>query len=105
MAKSVAVFPNEKELAAMRVRLSRSKASYVLPPDASAVDRAKHEVCAKILRYMRKERLTQRQLAAKIGIPETRVSEVVHYHIGKFTLDRLVGYLEQVHPRVTVRVA
>ena len=49
--------------------------------------------------------MTQRELAKALGTPETRVSEIVHYRIEKFTLDRLLGYLQMVKPMVTLRVA
>jgi hypothetical protein len=37
--------------------------------------------------------------------PETRVSEIVHYRIQKFTLDKLVAYLQVIKPMLTFRVA
>jgi predicted XRE-type DNA-binding protein len=105
MAKTKNTFPSDQELKVMRKKLSRGAASYVLPPDASAVEKAKYDVCRQILVYMHTKGLNQRELAAKASIPETRVSEVVHYHIWKFTLDRLMGYLEKLNPRVTFKVA
>ena len=105
MAKVKNEFPSDAELRRMRTKLSRGRASFVLPPDASSVDRAKYEVCRQILLYMHAKGLSQRELANKMGIPETRVSEVVHYHIRKFTLDRLLGYLEKLNPNLSVKVA
>ncbi len=98
-------FPSESELKRMRRKLSRGRASYVLPPDASSVEKAKYEICKQVLLYMHANGLTQRELATRMGIPETRVSEVVHYRIWKFTLDRLLGYLEKLNPKVVLKVA
>lgn len=97
--------PNRKTLKAMEKKLSRVPGTFLLPPGADAVDRTKYEICRQIVLYMHAKGLTQRQLAKKIGIPETRVSEIVHYRIQKFTVDRLLTYLEAVNPKVTVRVA
>jgi predicted XRE-type DNA-binding protein len=105
MAKAKSVFPSDEELSRVRKKLSRGRASFVLPPGASSVDRAKYEVCRQILLYMHAKGLSQRELASKIGIVETRVSEVVHYHIWKFTLDRLLGYLEKLNPKLSLKVA
>lgn len=105
MAKAKTTFPAEEELKTMRKKLSRGRASYILPPGSSSVDRAKYEVCRQILLYMHAKGLNQRELAAKMGTPETRISELVHYHIWKFTLDRLMGYLEKLNPRVSFKVA
>ena len=98
-------FPSEKKLALMRRKLAKVKGSYVLPPEADAIDRAKYEICRQIPIYMHKKGLTQRQLAKQMGVPETRVSEIVHYRIWKFTLDRLLGYFERVNPKVVLKVA
>ena len=97
-------FPSDEELKRMRKKLGRAKGSYVLPPDSSSVDRAKYEICRQVLLYMRDHSLSQRELAARMKIAETRVSEVVHYHIWKFTLDRLLGYLEILRPGVSLRI-
>lgn len=98
-------FPSEKTLAVMRKKLAKAKGSYLLPPDADAIDRAKYEICRQILIYMHKKGLSQRQLAKQMGIPETRVSEIVHYRIWKFTLDRLLGYFEKINPKLVLKVA
>lgn len=105
MAKAKSVFPNDEELKRVRGKLSRGRASFILPPNASSVDRAKYEMCRQILLFMHSKGMSQRELATKIGIPETRVSEVVHYHIWKFTLDRLLGYLEKLNPKLSLKVA
>lgn len=98
-------FPSDKTLALMRKKMAKVKGSYVLPPDADAIDRAKYEICRQILLYMHKKGLSQRELARQMGIPETRVSEMVHYRIWKFTLDRLVAYFEKINPKVALKVA
>src|SRR5689334_5965261 len=105
MAKSKFKFPSEKNLKAARKKLEASKGTYLLPPDAAAVDRAKYDLCRKILIYMHTKGLSQRQLANAMGIPETRVSEIVHYRIWKFTIDRLLEYYERVNPKVDFNVA
>lgn len=105
MSKNRNPFPSDEELKRMRKKLSRAQGSYALPPGASSVDRAKYEICRQILIFKRTQGLTQRELAALIEIPETRVSEVVHYRIMKFTLDRLLGYLEKLNPQVSFKVA
>lgn len=97
-------YPSAKELKTMSEKLALVKGSYILPSNAGAVDKAKYDVCKHILVYMHREDLSQRQLAEKIGVPETRISEVVHYRINKFTLDRLIEYYEKLNPKVSVEV-
>ena len=105
MKKKTKKFPKASELDKMEKILSKSEGSYILPPDAGAVEKGKYEVCKHILVFMHKKGLSQRQLAKKMGIPETRVSEIVHYKISKFTLDKLVSYYEKLNPKVSLSVA
>ena len=105
MKKKTKKFPKASDLDKMEKVLSKSIGTYILPPDAGAVEKAKYDVCKHILVYMHKKGLTQRQLARKMGIPETRVSEIVHYKISKFTLDKLVSYYEKINPKASLSVA
>ena len=98
-------FPSEEKLKQIRKESKKWKGSYVLPVNASAVDQAKYDVCEKILIYKQRKELSQRELAAKMEIPETRVSEIVHYRIWKFTLDRLMDYYQKINPKAVLRVA
>ena len=98
-------FPEEKELRKMRALASKATGTRVLPPNSSALDRAKWEVCKQLILFMQKKKLSQRQLALMIGVPESRISEISHYKLSKLTLDRLVNYYERIKPTVVFRVA
>jgi hypothetical protein len=98
-------FPNEHELQLIRKKIAKSRGSMGLKSDASPLDRAKYDVCEQILIYMKKKKITQRQLAQLLKAPESRVSEIIHYRIDKFSLDRLIGYLQLVKPMITLRIA
>jgi predicted XRE-type DNA-binding protein len=98
-------FPGEEELKQIRKSTAKKKGSYGLPSDATALDRAKYDVCEEILIYMKRRKMTQRDLAVVLETSETRVSEIVHFHIDKFTLDRLIGYLQMLRPMLTLKVA
>lgn len=100
-------FPSEAELKDVRERLSQGPAAKVLPRDASPVDRAKFMICQEIVMYKNKHRLTQRQLAEKIGENESLISKVIHYNVVEFTIDRLLKFLNAVVPnaKITISVA
>lgn len=98
-------FPSEATLRQIRKKMSRAKGSRTLPPDADLLDKSKYELCRQFVKHCLDNQLTQRELAAMLGINESRVSEIVHYHIHKLTLDRLVRYLEKIRPKAEVKVA
>jgi hypothetical protein len=56
-------------------------------------------------RRLAREREEGRRFNVYEAVNESRVSEIVHYHIHKLTLDRLVKYLEKIKPKAEVKVA
>lgn len=101
----MAKFPSENELKRIRKMMSKVRGSFGLNPNATPLEHAKYDVCEQILIYMKKKKLTQRDLAMLLATSETRISEIVHYRIDKFTLDRLVAFLQLVKPMLTLKVA
>lgn len=94
---------SEAEIRKIRKSMARTKGAAHLPPDASALDRAKYDLCQEFVIFMRKKGISQRKLAEMLGIPESRISEIVHYRINKLTLDRLVRYMETLRPNLVLR--
>lgn len=103
--KKTKKFPNPKELDRLEDVFLNEESTFILPPDSGAVEKAKYDVCKHILIFMHSKGLSQRELAKTIGIPETRVSEIVHYKIAKFTLDKLLSYYEALNPKVSLLVS
>jgi len=101
------VFPNAKVLARIREKLSDPNyegGNVALPETASEVDRAKYQLCRLIARYQREHSLLQKDIARRIGVDESRISDILRGRIEGFTLDRLISYAERLHPRLRVKV-
>lgn len=101
------VFPDEKTLKKVRDKLSDPDykgGNLALPADATEADRAKYELCQLIAKYQREHGLLQKEVAEKIGVDESRISDILRGKIESFTLDRLVGYAEKLHPGLRVRI-
>jgi predicted XRE-type DNA-binding protein len=101
------VFPDAKRLARIRERLSDPEyrgGNVALSDTAGEVDRAKYQLCQLIAKYRREHGLLQRDIARQIGVDEARISDILRGRIDGFTLDRLIGYAEKLHPGLRVRV-
>lgn len=98
-------FPKDSVLKNVRAKLEKCEGSFILPPDAGIVDKAKYEVCKQLLIYIHKQGINQKELANILDVPETRISEIVHYKITKFTLDKLLSYYEIINPKFVLKVA
>lgn len=107
MASKKNNFPDERTLERVRDKLSAPSyqgGNLALPKDATEVDRAKYQVCQLIAKYQREHGLMQRDIAAKLGVDESRVSDLLRGKLDGFTLDRLLGYAEKLHPGLRLQI-
>ncbi len=101
------MFPGDVTLRRIRKKLSDPNyrgGNLALPKHATEVDRAKYQLCQLIARYQREHGLLQKDIAQKIGVDESRISDILRGKLESFTLDRLISYAEKLHPRLRVRV-
>ena len=97
--------PPKSELDTMRKRLEKIEPTRGLPANASKADLLKYELCKQFVMHLNREEMSQKELAEKLGIEPARLNEIVKYRIDLFTVDRLLGYLELLNPKIKVTVA
>ena len=85
--------------------LSKAKASATLPPNAGPTLRFKFDLARQIVEHMRTKDLSQRELAKILGVHEARVSEIVHYRLGRVMADTLMAYVERLNKKARFKVA
>ena len=56
-------------------------------------DKFKMSLCRLFVRYANQHRLTTTEMHKLTGIEMSRLSEILHYKVKKFTIDRLLIYL------------
>jgi predicted XRE-type DNA-binding protein len=105
-AKRKPRFPSGKRFEEIRERLSRPETmgSSVLPEGASTIDRAKFKACEMVIRYRAEKGMKQKELAERLGIDESRMSEILHYKVESFTLERLLGYAQALYPNLKLEI-
>ena len=54
------------------------------------MERAKYQLCQLIGKFQREHRLLQKEIAEKIGVDESRISDILRGKFESFTLDRLI---------------
>lgn len=104
--KTKQAFPDQAKLKRIRDKLSDQSyegGNLDLPANASEVDRAKYELCQMIAKYQREHQLLQKDIAATLGVDDSRISDILRGKIEGFTLDRLASYAEKLHPGLKIR--
>ncbi len=97
-------YPSAKKLAEMDKKLKEMEGAIALPKNATYAERVKYDLCKRIVAYVRIHRITQAELAGKLGIDPARVSEIVNYKIDKFTIDTLLTYNRTLDPEFEVKI-
>ena len=97
-------WPTETEWKELDKKISTGMATRV--SDATdPIERTKTELCTHFVRYFNAEKITQREMAKRLNVPESRISEILHYHYGRFTIDKLLALLSRIKPSIRIRVA
>jgi predicted XRE-type DNA-binding protein len=56
-------------------------------------DKFKISLCKFFIQYLNEHKMKPIDLHKKTGIEQSRISEILHYKITKFTIDKLLGWL------------
>lgn len=99
-------WPEDKDLKEVIQKLSSDEimGSSVLHPEAPLVDQIKYKLCGKIVEYQRLNRISQKALAELLNVDEPEMSRILHYKIERYSIDRLIGYLEFLYPKLRFEV-
>ena len=97
-------WPSEEEFRRIEKELESELPTIIRGESATPVQKAKHEICRQFVRYVRHEGITQRELAKILGVTESRVSEILHYHFDHYTIDRLLELLIKIKPKASLKV-
>jgi len=74
------------------------------PPDEAAAMLARETLLIELEKELRKRGKKQQELADELGIPRTRISEVMNRKAERFSVDKLVSLLYRAGKRVEFRV-
>jgi predicted XRE-type DNA-binding protein len=94
-------FPSEKELEKICNELSAAnypRTNIALPKNTTSLEKSKYFLCKKILSYKLENNLSLEKLAQQINLTVPEIEDILFARYDKFTLDRLVAYLDNLFP-------
>ena len=74
-------------------------------PKEAANPKARADLMDEIVEIVTKQKLTQAQAAAKCGISQPRMNDLMNGHIEKFSLDALFNIATALGRRVTIKLS
>ena len=99
--KDISFFPPEEELEKICEEMSAPNYPRVnrsLPKNATSLEKSKYFLCKKVLAYKQENNLSVEKLAKQINLTVPEVEDILFARIDKFTLDRLVAYIDNLFP-------
>ncbi len=98
-------FPSEEELKKIRKKLEKAEPSHDLPENPTKSEVLKYELCRKFVRHLiRKNGLTQAELARQLEMDPARLNEIVRYRIDLFTIDKLFEFAQRLDPSIELKI-
>lgn len=73
-------------------------------PEEAANLKIRSQLMDAIEAYIAREAITQQEAARRLGVPRSRVSELVNGRISKFTIDKLVNMAARVGLSTQVKI-
>ena len=74
-------------------------------PDEAAAMMTRETLLIALEQELRKRGKKQQELADELGVPRSRISEVLNHKTARFSADKLVGLLHRAGKRVEIRVS
>lgn len=98
-------FPSRKEIDRVLKKLEKVEGTLAPPANPTPLQKFRHDIQQKFVRYKREKNVTQREMAELLGIDEGKVSKILHNRLDKFSTDRLIRLYEKINPKVKLKVS
>lgn len=97
-------FPNRKEIKRVIKKLKNIEGNRIVGQEGTPLEKLKFSICQKFAAYHLRTGITQKELSILLGIDEALVSKLLRNRIESFTLDRLLRFLEVIHPNYKIEL-
>ena len=78
----------------------KSLGSISPPSQVSYIEKMKYSVARDLVMFKKMSGVSQVEMAHLIGVNKSRITEILHYRVFKFSLDTLIQYLFKLKGRV-----
>lgn len=89
-------FPSKSDIKKISKKLEEVDGTFMISEKPTPLEKLRWEACQKFISYKRKNKITQKELAKKMGVDEAKVSKILRHKIDEFTTDRLLNLLYKI---------
>ncbi|WP_413561581.1 XRE family transcriptional regulator [Bdellovibrio sp. HCB209] len=97
--------PNRAEIRKVLKKLEKSEGTLALPENPTPLEKFRHDIQQKFVRYILKTKITQREMAVLLEIDEGKMSKILRHRLDDFSTDRLISLYEKINPNLKIKVS
>jgi predicted XRE-type DNA-binding protein len=97
-------FPSREEIERASIKLRNAEGTILPPENPTPIENLRWEICQKFVVYKLDSNITQKDLAAQIGVDEAKVSKILRHRIEEFTTDRLVELFYKIDKNFSLKL-
>jgi predicted XRE-type DNA-binding protein len=97
-------FPNKAEVKRALKKLKDIEGSLAPPENPTALQKFRYDLQQKFVLYKLRNKISQRQMAERLGIDEGKVSKILRNRLEEFSVDRLINLYGKLDPDVKLKV-
>lgn len=75
------------------------------PENPTPLEQFDFDLQQKFTLYIHRTKTTQKEMAERLGVDETKVSKILRNRLDDFTTDRLITLYEKINPKVKLKVS
>ncbi len=97
-------FPSQSEIKRALKKLEKAEGTLAPPANPTPLEKFRHDIQQKFVGYKLTKRISQRDMAERLGVDEGKVSKILHNRISEFSTDRLIHLYEKLDPKLKLKV-
>ena len=99
-------WPSKREIERAIKQIEKKGEWTLAPPEnPTPLEKFRYDIQQKFVGYKLKTKISQRELAGRLGIDETKVSKILRNRLDEFSTDRLIKLYEKINPDVKLKVS
>ncbi len=97
--------PSKAKVKKILKKLEKAEGTLAPPPNPTPLQQFRFDLQQKFVSYKLQTKISQRELADRLGIDETKVSKILRNRLDEFSTDRLIKLYEKINPKLKLKVA
>jgi predicted XRE-type DNA-binding protein len=97
--------PSRAEMRKVLKKLEKAEGTLAPPENPTPLQKFRFDLQQRFVSYKLQTKISQREMAERLGIDESKVSKILRNRLNEFSTDRLIMLYEKINPKLKLKVA